>query len=158
MHVAFRQKFAKLIKLKELQKYAKDGGVLQDMQTLRQSRLSVSKVTKKEWDFIMDLVEEFEEDPALPAPEARMFADSDAPNGATAPHAIGKESHSVANADTAIGQSGTEILNGTDTQKSNQPQDVAERLREQADPLEHFHDNVIENSLATMLPDIVFQV
>ena len=57
VHVEFRNKFAEMVKLKELQKYAKDGGVLQNMQMLKQSRLSVSKVSKKEWDFIMTLVE-----------------------------------------------------------------------------------------------------
>lgn len=53
----FRQKFPEIIKLKELQRYAKDGGILEHMQVLKQSRLSVSKVTKKEWDFIMSLVD-----------------------------------------------------------------------------------------------------
>lgn len=38
-----------MIKLKELQRFAKDGGILENMQVLRQTRLSVSKVTKKEW-------------------------------------------------------------------------------------------------------------
>lgn len=38
--------------------FAKPGGVLEGMQTLKQSRLSVSKVTKKQWDFIMSLAEE----------------------------------------------------------------------------------------------------
>lgn len=38
-----------MIRLKALQKYAKDGGVLENLQVLKQSRLSVSKVTKKEW-------------------------------------------------------------------------------------------------------------
>lgn len=49
VHVKFAQKFSKMIKLKELQKYAKDGGVLENMQVLKQTRLSVSKVAKKEW-------------------------------------------------------------------------------------------------------------
>ncbi|KAL9067387.1 MAG: hypothetical protein Q9161_006896 [Pseudevernia consocians] len=57
VHVKFAQKFTKMIKLKELQKYAKDGGVLENMQVLKQTRLSVSKVAKKEWDFIMDLID-----------------------------------------------------------------------------------------------------
>lgn len=57
VHVEFRQKLPKIIKLKELQKYAKDGGVLEHLQTLKQTRLSVSKVTQKEWNFIMDLVD-----------------------------------------------------------------------------------------------------
>ncbi|CAF9906842.1 MAG: hypothetical protein ALECFALPRED_002668 [Alectoria fallacina] len=55
VHVKFVQKFPEMIRLKALQKYAKDGGVLENMQVLKQSRLSVSKVTKKEWDFIMNL-------------------------------------------------------------------------------------------------------
>ena len=38
-----------MVSLKELQKFAKDGGVLENMQVLKQTRLSVSKVTKKEW-------------------------------------------------------------------------------------------------------------
>ena len=53
VHVEFRQKFPELITLKELQKYAKEGGVLENMQTLKQSRLSVSKVSKKEWEYVM---------------------------------------------------------------------------------------------------------
>ena len=62
MHVELRQKFPKLIKLKELQKYGKEGGVLEGMQVLKQSRLSVSKVLQKEWDFIMRLTIEDEAD------------------------------------------------------------------------------------------------
>ena len=57
VQVEFRQKFPEIIKLKELQQYAKPGGVLEKMQVLNQARLSVSKVTKKEWDFIMSLVD-----------------------------------------------------------------------------------------------------
>lgn len=62
VRVAYRRKFPELIKLKELQKYAKEGGILQNLQTLRQSRLSVSKVSKKEWDFILSLAGDEEED------------------------------------------------------------------------------------------------
>lgn len=152
MHVAFRQKFSKLIKLKELQKFAKDGGVLQNMQTLRQSRLSVSKVTKKEWHFIMDLVEEVEEDLSRPVPEAPMIANETTVNENNA-------EKSGVTADPAFrngydGASETEIVNsnGLDTDINHQSQDAAERLRERADPLEHFHGNAIENTLATMLP------
>ena len=57
MHVEYRAKFKEIVKLKDLQKFAQLGGVLKDMQTLRQSRLSVSKVSKKEWDFIWNLAE-----------------------------------------------------------------------------------------------------
>ena len=57
VHVEFRKKFKDLVKLKDLQKYAKPGGVLENLQTLKQSRLSVSKVSKKEWEFILDQAE-----------------------------------------------------------------------------------------------------
>ncbi|KAL8753592.1 MAG: hypothetical protein Q9199_004940 [Rusavskia elegans] len=57
VHVQFRSKFNDPVTLKELQKYAKPGGILEDMQTLKMSRLSVSKVSKKEWDFIHTLTD-----------------------------------------------------------------------------------------------------
>ena len=57
VHVEFRQMFPEIITLKELQKYAKPGGVLEKMEVLNRARLSVSKVTKREWDFIMSLVD-----------------------------------------------------------------------------------------------------
>lgn len=46
-----------MVTLKELKKYSEPGGVLENMQTLKLSRLSVSQVTKKEWDFIHSLVD-----------------------------------------------------------------------------------------------------
>ena len=55
VRVSFRHKLPDFVKLKELQKYAREGGILQNMQTLKQTRLSVSKVSKKEWDFILVL-------------------------------------------------------------------------------------------------------
>ena len=62
VHVEFRKKFKDLVKLKDLQKFAKPGGVLENLQTLRQSRLSVSKVSKKEWEFILGQAEIEEEE------------------------------------------------------------------------------------------------
>ncbi|KAL8767315.1 MAG: hypothetical protein Q9209_006153 [Squamulea sp. 1 TL-2023] len=56
VHVEFRRKFNDIVTLKELQRYAKPGGVLENMQTLKMSRLSVSKVSKKEWDFVHTLI------------------------------------------------------------------------------------------------------
>lgn len=58
MHVKFRSKFAAPIGLKELRDLGKPGGPLEQMQLLRQGRLSVSKVSKAEWDFLMGLAEE----------------------------------------------------------------------------------------------------
>ena len=56
------------LRLKELKKYALKDGVLSEMQEFTAARLSVSKVTEAEWNFIVDhLIEGYEEDEALPA-------------------------------------------------------------------------------------------
>ena len=168
VHVTFRRQFRKLIKLKELQKYAQDGGVLQDMQALRQSRLSVSKVSRKEWDFVMSLVdddgEKDEEDLSSKLkskmPEARMVAEKKAnANGGgggdtVRPHSNGGPAPAIE--DRNGGASSTDTNTMADeiaAEHAHQPQDAAERLRELADPLEHFHDNVIESTLSIMTPN-----
>ncbi|KAL9620230.1 MAG: hypothetical protein Q9160_005239 [Pyrenula sp. 1 TL-2023] len=58
VHVEFERKFKDMITLKELQKYSQPGGALEGLQTLKQTRLSVSKVTPRQWNFIMGLVDE----------------------------------------------------------------------------------------------------
>ena len=73
VHVAFRQKFPEIIKLKDMQKFSKERGQLEEMQTLKRKRLSVSKVSKKEWDFIMSLVDGDEKD--VPAAAAAGSAE-----------------------------------------------------------------------------------
>ncbi|KAK5135091.1 hypothetical protein LTR08_005616 [Meristemomyces frigidus] len=62
--VQFSKKLTKPVALKELQQYAKEKGVLSEMQLLKQMRLSVGRVSEKEWNFIIDnLIEEgYEED------------------------------------------------------------------------------------------------
>lgn len=65
VHVAFRRKFKK-ISLKEMQRFSKAGGVLAGMDLMRQSRLSVGKVTSAEWNFIQTLVDGDDEEEALP--------------------------------------------------------------------------------------------
>jgi len=60
VHVGFREKFRRLVSLKELQAHRE--AALKDMQALRQSRLSVSRVSKAEWDFILELAREGEEE------------------------------------------------------------------------------------------------
>jgi predicted RNA-binding protein with PUA-like domain len=63
VHVEFRKKLSPPVLLKDLQKYYSDRGVLKDMQLLKQARLSVSKVSEKEWNFIVDnLIEGYEGD------------------------------------------------------------------------------------------------
>lgn len=65
VHVEYRKKLTKPVSLKELQKFSTGTGVLSDMQLLKQSRLSVARVSEKEWDFIVNnLIEGYEEDGA----------------------------------------------------------------------------------------------
>lgn len=49
-----------MVSLNELKDHGKPGGPLENLQMLKQSRLSVSAVTAEEWRFIMDLVEKEE--------------------------------------------------------------------------------------------------
>lgn len=58
VHVEFRKKFKDLVKLTELKSFGKPGGALENLQMLKQGRLSVSAVTGKQWKFIMGLTEE----------------------------------------------------------------------------------------------------
>lgn len=52
------RKFAHTVKLTELRSFSKLGGILENMQLLRQGRLSVSAVKPKEWEFILSLAGE----------------------------------------------------------------------------------------------------
>jgi len=58
VHVEFVKKFEHLISLRDLKAFAQSGGALEKMQTLKQSRLSVSSVSPTEWRFILDLAGE----------------------------------------------------------------------------------------------------
>lgn len=58
VHVEFRRKFNEKFTLKDLQKFSQVGGALADMQVFKQSRLSVTKVTKPQWDFIINQIGE----------------------------------------------------------------------------------------------------
>jgi len=60
VHVEFRKKLTEPITLRELKEFASNDGALENMQMLKQSRLSVSGVTKEEWDFLMDVIKERE--------------------------------------------------------------------------------------------------
>ncbi|KAI0448184.1 PUA-like domain-containing protein [Xylaria telfairii] len=51
VHVKFRSKFAEPIGLKELREMGKPGEPLAGMQMLKQSRLSVSRVSPLEWEY-----------------------------------------------------------------------------------------------------------
>lgn len=59
VHVEFRKKFAVPITLKELRDLgASSGSPLAEMQMLKQSRLSVSRVSSGEWETLCDLADE----------------------------------------------------------------------------------------------------
>ncbi|KAI3325564.1 PUA-like domain-containing protein [Xylariaceae sp. AK1471] len=57
VHVKFRSKFTQPIGLKELREMGKPGKPLENMQMLKQTRLSVSRVSPSEWEHLMDLVQ-----------------------------------------------------------------------------------------------------
>jgi predicted RNA-binding protein with PUA-like domain len=57
VHVKFRSKFAVPIGLKELREMGAPGKPLENMQLLKQSRLSVGKVTPAEWEYLMGVAE-----------------------------------------------------------------------------------------------------
>jgi len=58
VHVVFRQKLNTPVTLKELKAYQSEkGNPLENMQMLKLSRLSVSKVSAEEWDFLVSVME-----------------------------------------------------------------------------------------------------
>ncbi|KAL7821222.1 PUA-like domain-containing protein [Trichoderma aethiopicum] len=65
VHVEFRKKFAVPIGLKELRELGKPGGPLENMQMLKQSRLSVSRVSKEEWEALCELADKKAKDAGL---------------------------------------------------------------------------------------------
>ncbi|KAK4444558.1 hypothetical protein QBC34DRAFT_414855 [Podospora aff. communis PSN243] len=58
VHVEFRSKFKVPIGLKELRAMGAPGEPLENMQMLKQTRLSVSKVTAAEWEYLMGVAKE----------------------------------------------------------------------------------------------------
>lgn len=55
--VEFVREFDRVVDLHEIKEHAKDGGPLKDMQLVTLSRLSVCRVRKEEWEFILGLAE-----------------------------------------------------------------------------------------------------
>lgn len=81
VHVEFRRKFDNILKLDTLKAHGLPGKPLENLQTLRQSRVSVSRVTPKEWEFIMSLIDppkpEGKEEVADAAPAAEPTTDKE---------------------------------------------------------------------------------
>jgi predicted RNA-binding protein with PUA-like domain len=65
VHVRFLKKFAVPIYLKELREMGETGRELQSMQMLKQSRLSVSRVSKAEWEFLCTVADKKAKEVAL---------------------------------------------------------------------------------------------
>ncbi|KAL7902753.1 PUA-like domain-containing protein [Trichoderma sp. SZMC 28014] len=57
VHVEFRKKLAVPIGLKELRELGKPGGPLENMMMLKQGRLSVSRVSKEEWEALNEIAD-----------------------------------------------------------------------------------------------------
>jgi predicted RNA-binding protein with PUA-like domain len=55
--VEFVKEFEHVVDLHQIKDFAKDGGPLKDMQLVTNSRLSVCKVRREEWEFILGLAE-----------------------------------------------------------------------------------------------------
>ncbi|KAJ0109360.1 t dna binding protein [Diaporthe amygdali] len=62
VHVEFRSKFAAPIGLKELREMGAQGKPLEGMQMLKQSRLSVSRVSAQEWEYLVGVAKERAQD------------------------------------------------------------------------------------------------
>lgn len=58
VHVEFRCKFKKQVTLNDLKTHAQPGKALENLQTIKQSRLSVSSVTPAQWRYILELAGE----------------------------------------------------------------------------------------------------
>ncbi|KAH7182405.1 thymocyte nuclear protein 1 [Fusarium flagelliforme] len=71
VHVEFRKKFAVPIGLKELKELGKAGGPLETMQLLKQSRLSVSKVSGEEFAYLCELADKKAEEAGLEHDEGK---------------------------------------------------------------------------------------
>ncbi|PHH93206.1 hypothetical protein CDD83_10144 [Cordyceps sp. RAO-2017] len=71
VHVEFRRKFALPVTLRELRELGKLGGPLEAMQMLKQSRLSVSRVSSEEWAALCRLADEKAAEAGLDHDEGR---------------------------------------------------------------------------------------
>ncbi|OPB42621.1 hypothetical protein A0O28_0037400 [Trichoderma guizhouense] len=65
VHVEFRKKFAVPIGLKELRELGNKGGPLENMQMLKQGRLSVSRVSAEEWKALCEIADKKAEEAGL---------------------------------------------------------------------------------------------
>lgn len=64
VHVKFQRKFASPLTLKEMRAMAGPGRPLEKMQMMKQSRLSVSRVSAEEWEHLMGVAQGKEKEAA----------------------------------------------------------------------------------------------
>lgn len=69
VHVEFRRKLPKQVTLENLKANAQAGKPLENLQTLKQSRLSVSSVTPAQWRYILELAGDESKEASTPASE-----------------------------------------------------------------------------------------
>ncbi|KUL82707.1 hypothetical protein ZTR_09426 [Talaromyces verruculosus] len=109
VHVEFRRKFDQPVTLETLKSYALSGQALENMQTLRQSRVSVSRVTPQEWNFIMGLIDKQEADAKRAAAKAAAKEAKAAAKEAAAKEQADTEMKDAAEPETEVnGQAETE--------------------------------------------------
>jgi hypothetical protein len=99
--------------LETLKSYARSGQALENLQTLRQSRVSVSRVSPQEWNFIMGLIDKQE-------PDARKAAAKTATKEAKA---AAKEAAAKEQADTEMkdaAESETQVNGQAETENTDE--------------------------------------
>lgn len=111
MHVEFRKKLSKPVFLSELQKFNKEGGALAKMQEFTAARLSVSKVSEKEWDFIINnLVDGYDDESDDTAAHVKRPKNpNDSGDSGGVEEAMEANANDMASAETAILEAKTTV-------------------------------------------------
>jgi predicted RNA-binding protein with PUA-like domain len=120
--VDYVKKFATPVGLKELRTFAKPGGSLENMQMLKQSRLSVSSVSPYEWRFILALAGE---DLAVGQPDRIGGYDADL-DGEAEENDVGK--FGVVSSFEADAADAVNGVNGAEGESSGEDVDVARKF------------------------------
>lgn len=134
VHVEFRRKFENMVPLETLKSYAKPGGPLENLQMLKQGRLSVSAVTPKEWRFIMKLAGESME-AEKPAEKATDGQDSQAQG-----KQVQGEEVQAQNDNKAEGHGDDTQAQGDDSAPGKADAEVQEEARNQAEATDAAND------------------
>jgi hypothetical protein len=85
--------FQNMVTLETLKSFANPGGPLENLQMMKQTRLSVSAVTPKEWRFILNLAGESWDEAENPAEKAINGQDHQASDGEVETQSENPEAH-----------------------------------------------------------------